>query len=299
MNRRKFLRNAGQFAGLGVIAASLMNNSKTQAARSVKRIKVGQIGTAHAPYQDQSTKLRVSEEYIQGFIELVNTAYPSARLRPEDVCFIHCGLLPISSNRTSASSFNLLRQGRIFDHQVEDGIEGLITVVGVKYTTARHMAEKVLDLVLKKLKRETVSCQTHVKLIFGGEIERFNDFLTTGYVDRPNGVETWYIGHLIRTYGSEYRQVLRYMKEDHNSRSGGTELSKVMMAEVLYAILEEMAQRLSDVVLRRTDLGVAGKPAEGSLRSVAAVMAGELGWNKNKIEHEIEEVESIYTDFII
>ncbi len=71
MNRRKFLQNAGEFAGLGVIAASLMNNSKTQAARSVKRIKVGQIGTSHSHAAGKMATLRKLGEYYEvvGIVE--------------------------------------------------------------------------------------------------------------------------------------------------------------------------------------------------------------------------------------
>jgi len=71
MNRRKFLQNAGQFTGVGFIAASLMNNSKTQAARSTKRIKVGQIGTTHAHAAGKMATLRkLSEDYeVVGIVE--------------------------------------------------------------------------------------------------------------------------------------------------------------------------------------------------------------------------------------
>jgi len=71
MNRRKFLQNAGQFTGMGFIAASLMNNSKTQANRWAKRIKVGQIGTAHAHAAGKMATLRkLSEDYeVVGIVE--------------------------------------------------------------------------------------------------------------------------------------------------------------------------------------------------------------------------------------
>lgn len=71
MNRRKFLQNSGQFAGLGVIAASLMNNSKIQASRSVKRIKVGQIGTSHSHAAGKMATLRKLSEYYEvvGIVE--------------------------------------------------------------------------------------------------------------------------------------------------------------------------------------------------------------------------------------
>jgi len=71
MNRRKFLQSAGRFTGIGFIASSFMNSSKAQAARSHKRIKVGQIGTAHAHAAGKMATLRkLSEDYeVVGVVE--------------------------------------------------------------------------------------------------------------------------------------------------------------------------------------------------------------------------------------
>ncbi|UCE47831.1 MAG: Gfo/Idh/MocA family oxidoreductase, partial [Phycisphaerales bacterium] len=71
MNRRKFLRNAGQLTGIGFIAPSLFNNSKTQAARTPERIRVGQIGTAHAHAAGKvATLKKLSEDYeVIGIVE--------------------------------------------------------------------------------------------------------------------------------------------------------------------------------------------------------------------------------------
>ena len=65
----------------------------------------------------------------------------------------------------------------------------------------------------------------------------------------------------------------------------------ILGAEVIHAIRKEMAVTLSDVVLRRTDLGSAAVPDETTLRRVAALMAGELGWDGSRLEQEIESVQ--------
>lgn len=71
MNRRKFLQNTGQFAAMGFIASSLMNNSKAQAVHSPERIKVGQIGTSHAHAAGKMATLRkLSQDYeVVGIVE--------------------------------------------------------------------------------------------------------------------------------------------------------------------------------------------------------------------------------------
>ena len=53
----------------------------------------------------------------------------------------------------------LLRHSKVLDH-ASDGLTNLISIVGVKYTTARAVAEQVIDLVLRKLGRLPAACRT-------------------------------------------------------------------------------------------------------------------------------------------
>jgi len=71
MNRRQFLQNTGQFTGLGFVAPSLINSSNTQTIHSPKRIKVGQIGTAHGHAAGKMATLRkLNEDYqVVGIVE--------------------------------------------------------------------------------------------------------------------------------------------------------------------------------------------------------------------------------------
>jgi glycerol-3-phosphate dehydrogenase len=55
-----------------------------------------------------------------------------------------------------------------------------------------------------------------------------------------------------------------------------------------------MAQKLEDVVLRRTDLGTGGFPGDDVLRTCADLMAAELGWNESRVRQELEEVTSAF-----
>jgi glycerol-3-phosphate dehydrogenase len=54
---------------------------------------------------------------------------------------------------------SLSRTFECFDHQVNDGIGGFVTITGGKATTCRAMAEKTADLVCKKLGIQA-ACQT-------------------------------------------------------------------------------------------------------------------------------------------
>jgi len=73
--------------------------------------------------------------------------------------------------------------------------------------------------------------------------------------------------------------------------------SHAIQAEVIHVVLEEMAQKMTDVVLRRTDLGTGGYPGEEALHTCADLMSEELGWPLSTREREIEEVKANFPSF--
>ena len=69
---------------------------------------------------------------------------------------------------------------------------------------------------------------------------------------------------------------------------------QVIRAQVYYAMREEMALKLSDVILRRTGLGSAGKPDEDIVQLCAEIMAAELDWGESRKNKEINGVSAVY-----
>jgi glycerol-3-phosphate dehydrogenase len=115
-------------------------------------------------------------------------------------------------------------------------------------------------------------------------------------LEPPASVSPEIFEHLIRTYGSEYPQILEYCNDNHELGVPVTTGTPVMGAEVLHGVRHEMAQTLADVVFRRTELGTAGYPGDACLQTCAGIMAAELGWNQEKTRHEIEEVRRTFEE---
>lgn len=250
------------------------------------------IGTTYIPYEGVPNDFKVTEKDIEGFINEFNQAYPAASLRREDISFFHGGLLPMDGD--SGRTVRLSKKYRIQDH-IDDGIEGLISVIGVKYTTARAVAEKTVDLVFRKLGRKPFRCLTEVTPVHGGNIERFNDFLAKEMEKKSQELDAHVIRHLVYNYGSEYPEVLRYLDENPELGKTVNDTSRVIKAEVLHGVREEMAQKLADVILRRTELGSAGNPGDKALKTCALIMARELGWDESRVQREIEEVRAVFS----
>jgi glycerol-3-phosphate dehydrogenase len=88
-------------------------------------------------------------------LEAVARAFPWAGIGRGDATLVHEGLVP---GRGDASG--LSTRPRLHDHEAEDGLPGLVSLQGVKYTTARLVAERAVDLVARRLRRPTPPCRT-------------------------------------------------------------------------------------------------------------------------------------------
>lgn len=140
------------------------------------------VGTTHFPYVDNPDSLEVSKQEVNQFITEINEVYPPAKLTLSDVRYCYKGLTPAEDQESERSGNHEAirsRQSKIIDHS-ENKIEGLISVIGVKFTTARLIAEKCTDLVFSKLGKSKVDCRTRTEQLNGSytsseELAAFNE----------------------------------------------------------------------------------------------------------------------------
>ena len=258
--------------------------------------KYSLVGAAQQPYNGDIDNPLISEDEILKLIEEVNEAYPQAVLTLKDVSFYYRGLLPID-NINQDGDIKISKHNEIYDYR-KSGIEGLISIISVKYTTARNAAQMVTDMVYKELGKPLIKCKTMKTPIYGGDIERFDDFLLNAIEHRPQTLDKEIIRNLVYNYGSEYQKVLKYLDEDAGYGQRITDTSNVIKAEIIHAIRDEMAQKLEDVVLRRTELGSAEYPGDEGLETCACIMAQEMGWGRSRIQEEINNIKSLYAPLI-
>ncbi len=252
------------------------------------------IGVWHVIFDRSPDEVTATEEELQGFIDEVNEAYPSFDLRLGDVSMILTGLTLFGDEgKTTASTMSFGKRTRLIDHTKEHNIEGLVTLIGVRATTARGMAEKAIDLCLAKLGKTRRFSKTATTPIYGGQIDCFEDFLAEAVKQRSSTLEPKVMRALGHNYGSQYPMVLKYA-EENPTWLGTVGDSTVLKAEIVHAVREEMAQKLGDVLFRRTDLGAGGDPGEESIKTCAGLMAKELGWEEARVQTELEEVRTIF-----
>lgn len=248
------------------------------------------IGTWHIPWNAAPDKFSITEGILRNFVDEINSAHPPLQLTLDDIQHVTWGFLPVNKEVAFQEQVKLTRDGVVIDHQKKDNIQGLVSVLGVKYTTARVVAEKAIDVAVNQLAAKTKKCQTHLTPVNGGKIDDFNAFLNQARTEAVDILDAEIIEHLVYTYGSAYRNLIQYV-EDQPALAERIDLnSPVIKAEIVHAIHHEMAQSLADVVQRRTELGAAGLPPMIALQKCAEIMGAELSWNLERQAQEIDLV---------
>jgi glycerol-3-phosphate dehydrogenase len=248
------------------------------------------IGVNSVIYRGDPTGLTVAREEVQGFLDEINHAEPALALTSDDVALVLAGLLPIDAANLVNGEVSFGKRPLIVDNARCDGVEGLITAVTNRYTTARLVAERAVDLVFRKLGKEVPGSQTAEIPLHGGDMDSLAD-LVREVVQRTGDHRPDTAEQLARNHGSAYGDVHRVVsREPQWGETIGT--SPTLKAEVIHAVREEMAAKLADCVFRRTNLGTAGDPGPSALRTCAELMAGELGWSRERMESEVAEVQT-------
>ncbi len=196
------------------------------------------VGTSESPEIRHPNDQDAKHEEVQAFLADVNETFPALELKADEITLVHRGIVPAAS---ANGRMSLLGHSRIIDHAHDGGIPGLISVIGMKYTTARIVAERTVNLILRKIHRPPVPCTSADAILPGAGLDDR---------DPPDPV-----GHAVR---------------------------------------EEMAQTLSDVVIRRTGLGAAGYPGDATACDAAMRMQKLRGWTDDQMDKELAALKAFY-----
>ncbi|HEY9888620.1 MAG TPA: glycerol-3-phosphate dehydrogenase/oxidase [Candidatus Obscuribacterales bacterium] len=247
------------------------------------------VGTWYFPYRQSPDDVSVTPAELQTCIDDINAAYPAAQLSLADITFVHCGLLPSSGIAPQTGEVQLAKHYQVIDHR-HHGLPGLVTVAGVKYTTARDVAEKVINQVGRWLDRPLAPSQTAQTPLHGGNLDDLNQFIQRTQARYAPHLSAATVQQLVYTYGTDSTHLLAQAAE-----SAGTLSPRALLAaQVRHAVQSEMAYHLADVVLRRTDLGSAGVPPQADIELCAEVMAQALGWDGAQRQAEVQQLAALY-----
>ncbi len=250
------------------------------------------IGTTDTLFAGDPDAFGVTEEDIAGFLSAFDQAHPGAGLSRADVRFWCGGLRPLGDVDADPDHVQASNRPEIVDHARAGGPANLLTVVGVKYTVVRALAEQAAAWAVARLGRGDVRPRTTERRLVGGDVEDVRA-LVHG-LEREFGLPAETAERLGRCHGSATPRLVRSMLSDPMLAAPLAPQTDIRRGEVVHACREEAAVRLADVVFRRTELGALGHPGRAALEAAAAAAATELGWDAARAAREVEEVEAAF-----
>lgn len=249
------------------------------------------IGTTDKEYLGSPDDWKVTRESIDELIADINASFSEKiKISYSDVLHSYGGLRPLVEDQTE-DVYESSRKYEIFDNS-KDGIEGLLTVEGGKYTTSRNLALHVVNEACKKLNIKAVKSETDKNYLAGSEIEDIEAFVQY-CISLYDKFDKRQVEYLARIYGTEIDNIMNLAARDKK-------LSEILnndgeiLAQVAYAVNEEMAFTLNDILFRRTGIGTLGHPGKDVLKKVADTAAKILGWDASRKKAEIDSAEKIF-----
>ena len=245
------------------------------------------VGTTDKEYIGRPEDFKVTKGAVNELIEKVNSAYGrTKKIRYKDILFTYGGLRPLVENQTE-ESYTSSRKYEITGEK-KNGISGLITVEGGKYTTSRMLAEKTINKAFKILKYPLKKSVTKKMYLSVSEIKNYQKFLNEKKIQYAD-YDASQIEFLVKSYGTEIDRIIEIA---HRHKDLNTKLNTdgELLAQVKYAIQEEMALTLSDIIFRRTGIGLLGHPGKDIIEKIAQLAAKELKWSEDKMVEEIRTV---------
>jgi glycerol-3-phosphate dehydrogenase len=167
----------------------------------------------------------------------------------------------------------------------------------VRFTVARKDAEAALKIVERQLGARLTGGESTIQPLPGGETSDFQRFADSLQWQLRECLPAARCESLARNYGVRAQHVLE-LAQTNPALRGCVPGASVTLAEVVFAIREEMAQRMTDIVFRRTELGAAGHPGPSVLDPLQEFLSRQCQWTKKRAAEERAATESCFKRYL-
>lgn len=233
------------------------------------------VGTTDTAIQEPSYNPLPFEEEVQ-FILDTAAQYLSRPPKRSDVLSVYVGIRPLVKAGAATSKTSSLSR----DHTIHVDNSGLLTIVGGKWTTYRHMAEDCVDHCITLGELKDVPSATQNLKIHG---YKDSDALTS-----------------LGVYGSDADAILALAAADPKLGEKLHPDLPYLGAEVVWAVREEMARTLDDVLSRRTRaLFLNARAALAMAPAVAGLMAKELDKEPDWVDSQLQQFRELAQKYLL
>lgn len=257
---------------------------------AIPRHRTTYIGTTDTPYDGDLDHIPIDRADVTYLLDATNRMFPEIHLEVADVESSWAGLRPLI-HEAGKSASQMSRKDEIFESD-----SGLVSIAGGKLTGYRKMAERVVDVIVKKISNKQHLKPNHTANIplAGGalknkkEVEEYRAHLHKRTSEL--GLDDYYTDYLLANYGKQTEVIL----QDIHEPSITNHIEQVLLlAELRYTMEYEMVNTALDFFNRRTGRLYFNLPAIlPNLDSVIDYMAKKLNWSSARQVQEINQVKA-------
>ena len=228
------------------------------------------IGTTDIRYEGDLGTVRASDEEIDYLLAETNRVFPGADLERRDIHYAYAGVRPLPRRKRGPES-SITRKHIIKKNRRV--ARGLFSIIGGKLTTYRNLAEQTIDRAARLFQRHLPECRTRsTKLPGAYRLSAARQQLESSGLLSADGVD-----RMLSIYGGRAIDVLAIAAGELGQTLD--DRRTVLAAEVAFAIREEFARNLIDIVHRRIMIGLDADQGRPLYESIAAIAADEFGWD--------------------
>lgn len=233
------------------------------------------VGTTDTPISSPSLEPVAMEKEIEFILSTAGQYLAKAPCR-SDVLSVFAGVRPLVRASGLGNTSTLSR-----DHVIHIDRSGLVNVMGGKWTTYRHMAEDCVDQAATLGQLIDRPCVTQHLNIHGfhSAAKQFG---------------------ALAVYGSDAHEVQKLIQTDQTLGQRLHPDLPYVKAEVVWAVRQEMARSVEDILARRTRaLFLNARAAQQMASTVADLMAPELGWDGAAKEKHLAAFHRVASNYIL
>ena len=257
---------------------------------AIPRGRATYIGTTDTTYTASIDHVIATRKDADYLLAAVKHAFPSVNVSIDDVESNWAGLRPLI-HEDGKSPSELSRKDEIFTSSSD-----LISIAGGKLTGYRKMGQRIVDLVIKKLDKDAVSCKTKTLALTQSPYQNVDE-VNERIIEMKKrvqaiGLDEYYGWYLITTYGEQSVMIV-----DRMSHFKDQAQVALVRAELWYCVHYEMVNRSVDFFIRRTGrLYFDIQSVKAYHQQVRLDLANYLDWNQRIIDADRKELEEVIFD---
>jgi len=233
-----------------------------------------------------------SDEEIDYLLGSIKEIFPTIHIERHHILLTYCGVRPLPSNDNTTMG-NVSRDHYMAQDHIPGTTLPLVSLIGGKWTTFRAFADDVSHHVLAHFRIKRTH-KTEEEAIGGGrhypitEIEQ-SEWISKKaelYRCKPSRME-----ELLHRYGTRAEKIAAFERDvGYEPLKSASQYSR---AEITFLCRNEWVNRLADILLRRTEMAMAGHVSLPVIHEIAEIAAAELSWDQ---ERKITEIETTIKD---